>query len=64
MLEQAQQAEAAQQSKTAGVIATFAKRAKESALAKGAPLEYEEIATTAGAADVEPTFADATTMQE
>ena len=48
MMEQAKQAEEAQHVKTAGVIATFAKRAKEEALAaRASPKDAEIAAITA-----------------
>ncbi len=68
---QAKHAEAALQAKTAGVITSFAKRAKEAALAARATLDDAEFAAAAtaveGAAttaeDAATTFADATTTQ-
>ena len=61
---QAKHAEATHQAKTVGVIATFAKRAKEVALATRAILEDAELATTTATEDAAPSFADATLMRE
>jgi hypothetical protein len=61
----AKHAEAAHQAKTVGVIATFAKRAKEASLAAGATPEDAEIAvTTCATRDDATAFADTTTMQK
>jgi len=63
-MEHDKQAEAAQHAKIAGVIATFAKRAKEAALVARASLEDVEIGAAAAPADAATTFADATPMRE
>ncbi len=56
-------AETTQHARTARVILTFAKRAKEAALVGGATLEDEKAAKIDAIADAETTFANATTMQ-
>ena len=61
---QAKHAEAAQQAKIARVIATFAKRAKEAALAAEATLQDAEITGALATEDDATKFADATTMKE
>jgi len=62
--EQAWQAEAHQHAQNAGVVATFAKRAREAAIAAGATQEAAEAAATTATADAEMAFADAEGMQE
>ena len=64
MQEHARQAEAHRQAQNAGVVATFAKRAREAAIAAGATQEVAEAAATAAAADAEMTFTDVEGMQE
>ncbi len=51
--EQARVADATQQAKNAVVVQTFAKRAREAALAAGATQEEAEAATTTAATDAE-----------
>jgi hypothetical protein len=64
MHEQARQAEAHRHALNARVVATFAKRARESAIVAKATHEVAEGATTATATDAEMAFADAEGMQE
>ena len=54
---------AAQQAKNAAVVQTFAKRAREAALAAGATQESAEAATTMAAADAQTAFEE-NAMQE
>ena len=63
-MEQVKHAEVEDQAKTARVIATFAKRAEEAALASGATLEDAELAAATTAEDAATIFADATAMHE
>ena len=62
--EQVRQAEAHRQAMNAGVVATLAKRARESTIAAGATQEATEAVASATAVDAEMTFADAEGMQE
>ena len=62
--EQARQAKAHRQALNAGVVATFAKRARESAIATGVTQEVTEAAAAAAAANAEMAVADAEGMQE
>ena len=61
---QARIAATTQQSQNIGVTATFAKRAREAAIAAGATLEIAEAATIAAATEAETVIADAMAMQE
>ena len=61
---QAKHAEASQQTKTAGVIATFAKCAKEVALAAGATPEDAKLAAAEAIEGAATTSADATAIHE
>jgi len=62
--EHANQAEAHWHALNAGVVATFPKRARESAIAAKATQEVAEAAATTTAVDAEMAFADAEGMQE
>ena len=61
--EQARVAAATQQAKNAAIVQTFAKRAREAALAAGATQEEAEAAATTAAADAE-TALEENAMQE
>jgi hypothetical protein len=54
---------AAHQAQNTGVIATFAKRDKEAAIAAGARLEIAEAAAIVVAAEAETAIADAMAIQ-
>ena len=56
--EQIKQAETAQKTMNAAIVQTFAKLAREAALAAGATPEAAEATATMGAADAELTFAE------
>ena len=58
------QAAAAQHAQNAGIITTFASRAKEAAIATGATLEIAEATEAATTTDAETSFADAIAMQK
>ena len=62
--EHTRQAEAHRHALNAGVVATFAKRARETAIATEATYEATEAAATAAAADTEMSFADVEGLQE
>jgi hypothetical protein len=58
------QAEVHRHALNEGVVATFAKRARESAIAARVTHEAAEAAAAAAAADAEMAFADAEGVQE
>ncbi len=60
----ARQAAAAQQAKNVGVVATFAKRAREATTTAGATPKIAEATTTTVAAEAETAIAYAMAMQE
>ena len=62
--EHERQAQAARLALNAGVVATFAKRARDAAISVGATPKAAEAAASTAAADAETTIADARAMQE
>ena len=61
---QAKQAEAAQKTQNAGLVAYFAKRSREAALVTGATPKAAETATTLEVANAARAFSDTIAMQE
>ena len=62
--DQVRLAAATQQAQNKGIVATFAKRAGEAAIAAGATPEIEEATTTTVIAEAETAIANAMAMQE